>query len=211
MEPAKSFNNLILGQFVLSGVPIKVYVNGRFLTLTDTDDVEDPLIGFGMDLDGRMIQFSYPEVEFISVQGNKVDIATYNKGMEVDKPEEDKPEEDEPEKDDKKSDKLPKEGIVKEYTFGTGDIIKNINPKCKHFGSQGIVKKMMDIPSHGTVAIYTVTNNGDTFSPGDSLTKTVDQLEPVEDLDEKLVYYKDKKDKLRRFDTDKGANKKYEK
>jgi len=36
-----------------------------------------------MDGDGDMVQFSYLEVEFISVQGNKVDIATYNKGMET--------------------------------------------------------------------------------------------------------------------------------
>ena len=41
MEPAKSFNNVILGQFVLTGVPVKVYVGGRFLTITDADDVED--------------------------------------------------------------------------------------------------------------------------------------------------------------------------
>jgi len=81
MAEAKIFNNVILGQFVLSGVPIKVYTSGRFLTLTDTDDVEDPRIGFGMDEDGAMIQFTYPEVEFLSVQGNKVDIETYNKGM----------------------------------------------------------------------------------------------------------------------------------
>ena len=35
----KAFNNIILGQFVLTGVPIKVYVSGRFLTLTDADDI----------------------------------------------------------------------------------------------------------------------------------------------------------------------------
>jgi len=83
MPAAKSFNNIILGQFVLTGVPIKVYASGRFLTLTDADDIEDPTIGFGMDEDGAMVQFSYLEVEFISVQGNRVDIATYNKGMET--------------------------------------------------------------------------------------------------------------------------------
>ena len=82
MAIPKAFNNVIIGQFALTGVPVKVYTSGRFLTITDTDDVEDPLVGFGMDENGEMIQFSYPEVEFISVQGNKVDIETYNKGME---------------------------------------------------------------------------------------------------------------------------------
>ena len=81
MAAAKSFNNIILGQFVLTGVPIKVYASGRFLIITDTDDIEDPTIGFGMDEDGAMIQFSYQEVEFLQVQGNKIDIDTYNKGM----------------------------------------------------------------------------------------------------------------------------------
>ena len=81
MAEVKIFNNVILGQFVLSGVPIKVYVDGRYLTLTDADDVEDPRIGFGMDENGAMIQFLYSAVEFLSVQGNKVDIETYNKGM----------------------------------------------------------------------------------------------------------------------------------
>ena len=103
----KAFNNIILGQFVLTGVPIKVYVSGRFLTLTDADDIEDPTIGFGMDGDGEMIQFSYPEVEFISVQGNKVDIATYNKGMETlhsgeEVPAQKEEPEEEPESDDAK-------------------------------------------------------------------------------------------------------------
>jgi len=83
MPAPKIFNNIILGQFVLTGVPVKVYASGRFLTLTDADDIEDPTIGFGMDENGAMVQFSYPEVEFISVHGNRVDIATYNKGMET--------------------------------------------------------------------------------------------------------------------------------
>ena len=212
----KSFNNIIIGQFVLTGVPIKVYTKGRFLTITDADDVEDPLMGFGMDENGDMIQFTYPEVEFLSVRGNKVDIETYNKGMEGDK-DGDKPEEkaEEPKDDDKKSDKLPedvseitkdvfnakmkaidaekealkdKENALKKmpiddnvnnYTFGTGDIIKNINPECKHFGSMGVVKKIMNVPMHGKVAVYTVTNNGSTYKPGMSLMKTVDQLEKI--------------------------------
>jgi hypothetical protein len=101
------------------------------------------------------------------------------------------------------------------YTFGTGDIVKNINTKCPHHGSQGVVKHIETVPGVGTIAVYTVTNNGKTFKAGDSLTKTIDQLAPIQalddDIEEKLVYYKDKKDRLRRFDTDKSANKKYEK
>jgi len=32
----------------------------------------------------------------------------------------------------------------------------------------------------GTVVLYTVTNNGPTFKSGDVLTKTMDQLEPIQ-------------------------------
>ena len=66
------------------------------------------------------------------------------------------------------------------YTFGVGDIVKNKNTSCPHHGSIGVVKKMMDLPNEmGTVAIYTVMNSGPTYKAGDSLTKTIDQLEPI--------------------------------
>jgi hypothetical protein len=120
-EPAKVFNNVILGQFVLSGVPIKVYASGRFLTLTSTDDIEDPTIGFGMDEDGEMIQFSYPEVEFIQIHGNKVDIITYNKGMAAlhggdEAPADAEAAEEEPKKEESVSMKL--KDLIKENFLG---------------------------------------------------------------------------------------------
>jgi len=260
MAEAKYFNNTIIGQYVLTKVPVKVYANGRFLIITDVDDVEDPNMGFGMDENGGMRHFDYTAVEFLSVQGNKVDIETYNKGMadafgsgdeggdEGGDKKEEEPKEDAEDKGGifgkkkeesimklkdmikeisaeevdaeiegaeaqidaakakfkaaqaamkdtmKKSKdkikaakanlKVAEEGVVKEdhmgYTFGTGDIIQNKNPKCKHFGSKGIIDKVMELPGYvGKVAVYTVTNNGDTYSPGDKLTKTVDQLEKI--------------------------------
>ena len=348
MPAAKSFNNIIIGQFALTGIPTKVYVQGRFLTITDPDDVENPLIGFGMDENGRMIQFDYTQVEKLSVAGNDVDIKTYNKGMEKKFGAEEEGGDKDKEKDSGAAEKsalpggdekkeesynleedlptklkdlvstidinddhlskvfadnhgledgsgapspaagvelqtldtaddeeiagyeavggqdeteidheltvkagLPQtqdvhheesldddpleeisidemtkrfrklyeiskdeadakqlavdaeiaageakiksakdkeaelkkqpieDGVMNEYTFGTGDIVKDINPKCPHYGSKGIIQKMMDIPGKGVVAIYTVTNNGKTFKSGDKLSKTVDQLEKV--------------------------------
>ncbi len=61
------------------------------------------------------------------------------------------------------------------YTFGVGDIINNKNPGCVHYGSKGIV---IQIPKQGLIR-YTVTNTGDTYKPGDILTKTADQLEKI--------------------------------
>ena len=259
MEPAKIFNNVIIGQFALTGVPLKVYVNGRVLTITDVDDVEDPNIGLGMDADGKMRYFKYAQIEKLIVSGNDVTIDTYNAGMEArfaggegeeapadaDKPEEDETEEKkkgtsmsdgvvsmnlkdlikEISKDEvaaeiegataqiaaakaklkasqaamKTTVKTSKEkikaaksqpiddGVVQEdheeFTFGTGDIVKNINPKCKHFKSQGIVKSVDDIEGVGKVATYTVTNSGNTYSPGMSLTKTINQLSSIQATD----------------------------
>ena len=241
MSAANSFNNVIIGQFALTGVPTKVYVQCRFLTITDPDDVENPLIGFGMDENGQMIQFDYINVERLNIAGNEVTLDTYNKGMEKkfgagddgggeEEPEDEKaPEEEETkegppgmsdhynptklkdlikeiskdeykaqvkalkgEMDAKKAGmKAAKEklnnlkkqpiedGKISEYTFGTGDIVQDINPKCPHYGSKGIVQKTIDMPDKGIVAIYTVTNNGKTFKSGDKLAKTVDQLEKI--------------------------------
>ena len=83
MEPIKAFSNVIIGQFVLTRIPIKVYVDNRYLIITSTDDVQDPLIGFGMDEDGQMQRFDYRMIQHLSVgpTGNVIDLDAYNKAM----------------------------------------------------------------------------------------------------------------------------------
>jgi hypothetical protein len=74
--------------------------------------------------------------------------------------------------------------ISEPYIFQVGDVIRNTNPQCKHFGSMGIVQSVMDMDDNiGQLIKYLVTNYGDTFKPGMSLTKTPDQLEPMDDYD----------------------------
>jgi hypothetical protein len=59
-----------------------------------------------------------------------------------------------------------------------GDEIINTNPGCKHFKSTGIVTSVDSLPGEsGRVIKYVVTNAGDTFEPGDTLEKTLDQLD----------------------------------
>jgi len=264
MEPAKIFSNVVIGQFILTGVPVKVYVDGRYLTITDADDVEDPIFGFGMDEDGDMQRFDYRKVASLLVAGEQVDLETYNKGMEDkfggEEKEEDDKEENDKEGDDKEEDKeddkeeegseeenpfkdhyMPSLGnLIREvsreevdadiegaeaaidaakakakaaqaslkttikkskekikaakaqpideghadYTFGVGDIVKNKNKGCKHYGSIGVVKKLMRLANDmGVVALYTVVNSGPTFMPGQVLAKTIDQLEPIQKPD----------------------------
>jgi len=364
MEPIKAFSNVVIGQFVLTRIPIKVYVDSRYLTITSTDDVQDPLIGFGMDEDGQMHRFDYRRIEQLSISGNIVTLDTYNKALGVDTGEDSK--EEEPEEEPKKEESIQmseitrkvkvarekaykeellalkdketalklkqkelkaepiEDGIIREagytwediktfgdfqnhisnlkvdkniktgkdvakaitlgflpgwvgnvdtaigflkkainqddakkasgfigkldvddelqdivddtiednflkyiekfvmsqpantkigddfsmnkklqtyiakefdertisgfeesvnemhhnYTFGTGDIVKNINPSCEHFGSIGVIKKIIDLPNGmGKAAVYTVGNSGATYKPGMGLTKTLDQLE----------------------------------
>ena len=57
------------------------------------------------------------------------------------------------------------------YTFGKGDIVKDINPDCPHHGAEGEVTK------GGKIKItFKVTNNGKNYKEGDELEKTVDQM-----------------------------------
>lgn len=77
----------------------------------------------------------------------------------------------------------PKEGYASitknglERDFEIGSKVKNINPSCKHYGSEGIVEDVKDLPDDmGKVVKYRVTNDGATYKKGESLTKTIDQL-----------------------------------
>ena len=59
-----------------------------------------------------------------------------------------------------------------------GDVVKNTNPGCKHFGSLGVVLSVDRLPEDaGIVAKYMVLNSSDNFKRGQILVKTLDQLE----------------------------------
>ena len=100
-ETPEYFDNVTVGQYAMTGVPLKVYVTGEYLTITDPDDVENPLIGFGMLPNGEMEQFDYKQIEHLLVSGNVVDLETYKKAMEDDDKEEEEAEEGEEEESEK--------------------------------------------------------------------------------------------------------------
>ena len=65
--------------------------------------------------------------------------------------------------------------------FKIGDKVKNVNAKCKHHGSEGIVKEIRELPEDmGYAVIYEATNDGATWKKGDMLGKTEIQLEKIE-------------------------------
>lgn len=80
-ELPEYFDNIVLGQYAMTGVPLKVYANDRYYIIASPEDVDDPLIGYGMMSSGKMEPFDYRDIEHIMVSGNKVDLATYTKAM----------------------------------------------------------------------------------------------------------------------------------
>ena len=65
--------------------------------------------------------------------------------------------------------------------FKVGDKVKNVNAKCKHYGSEGIVKEIRDLPDDmGYAVVYECTNDGATWKKGDMLGKTEVQLQKIE-------------------------------
>ena len=69
--------------------------------------------------------------------------------------------------------------------FQIGDKIRNINAQCKHYGSEGIVKEIRELPEDmGYAVIYECTNDGPTWKKGDMLGKTEIQLKKIENQKE---------------------------
>jgi hypothetical protein len=65
--------------------------------------------------------------------------------------------------------------------FKVGDKVKNVNAQCKHYGSEGIVKEIRELPEDmGYAVIYEATNDGATWKKGDMLGKTEIQLQKIE-------------------------------
>ena len=66
------------------------------------------------------------------------------------------------------------------YEPSVGDKIVNNNPGCVHYRSEGIINNVDNLSNEaGRTITYIVTNDGDSFKKGDSLTKTMDQLTPI--------------------------------
>ena len=66
-------------------------------------------------------------------------------------------------------------GVSKPYEIQVGDMVRNINPTCTHYKSVG---KVLYVHDDGDIT-YQVNNQGATYTPGDELTKSADQLMKV--------------------------------
>jgi hypothetical protein len=58
-----------------------------------------------------------------------------------------------------------------------GDRIKNINTECTHYGSEGVIEDIQQLPyDMGYIVSYRTTNSGPTWKADEILKKTKDQL-----------------------------------
>ena len=56
---------------------------------------------------------------------------------------------------------------LSEYTYGSGDIVKDVNPTCPHYGAMGKVKSV-----NPRSVVFVVMNKGKNFKPGMKLEKS---------------------------------------
>jgi len=69
--------------------------------------------------------------------------------------------------------------------FDIGDKVRNINAMCKHYGSEGTVKEIRELPEDmGYGVVYECSNDGSTWKKGDLLGKTEIQLKKIENQKE---------------------------
>ena len=69
---------------------------------------------------------------------------------------------------------------LSEYTYGVGDVVKDVNPTCLHYGAIGKVKEV-----NPKYVKFVVMNNGDRFKKGQTLEKSHDQMKK---MNENKVY-----------------------
>jgi hypothetical protein len=63
---------------------------------------------------------------------------------------------------------------LSEYTYGSGDIVKDVNPSCPHYGAMGKVKSVGP-----KSVVFVVMNKGKNFKPGMELEKSHDQMKKM--------------------------------
>lgn len=80
---------------------------------------------------------------------------------------------------------IVQEKITSSTKFKTGDKVKNVNSTCKHYGSEGVVDSIEQMPDDiGYIVGYKTTNAGLTWTVDQHLKKTEDQLVLMDSIDD---------------------------
>src|SRR6056300_775462 len=80
---------------------------------------------------------------------------------------------------------------LSEYTYGTGDVVKDVNPSCPHYGAMGKVKSV-----NPRSVVFVVMNKGKNFKPGMELEKSHDQMKK---MNESINESKKEKDQIIKY------------
>jgi len=72
---------------------------------------------------------------------------------------------------------------LSEYTYGTGDVVKDVNPSCPHYGAMGKVKSV-----NPRSVIFIVKNKGKNFKPGMELEKSHDQMKKMNETINEITF-----------------------
>jgi hypothetical protein len=78
----KYFTNVLLQQYLVTKMPLKVFVNGEYLKIVDVDDLDDDMYGYGMQMSGESEPFDYREITQIMIGKNVFTLDQVNKAME---------------------------------------------------------------------------------------------------------------------------------
>ena len=100
----KYFSNVLIGQYFVTKIPVKVYVDDEYLRIVEYEDIEDPIYGYGMRTSGEMVPFDYRMVDHLLVGTNIIDLDTATKDSEGEDETKDTG------KKEKKSEEKPEEG-----------------------------------------------------------------------------------------------------
>lgn len=127
------FDNRLLAQYLATGVDVKVYVDGVYYVLASAEDVSNPVVGYGYDLNGKTFEFDYRGIEHILVNGVPIDMEqlekAYKGGDEKSKDGEAEADKTEPKKDEKE----------KKESISIGDYVQNVDFTRPEFLTKGSV------------------------------------------------------------------------
>lgn len=147
------FDHRLLGQYLATGVDVKVFVDGHYYVLASEEDVQNPVVGYGYDLNGKTYKFDYRGIQHILINGVALDMEQLEKAYEkksgdgkdsdakktdskkTDTATEEPPAEEEPKKEEPPAEEEPK----KEESIQFGDFVQNIDPVNNFFRTRGSV------------------------------------------------------------------------
>lgn len=102
----KFFNNSFLQKILNTHGQYKIFVNKEYLSVSDAEDIADPIEGIGFNQQGKPVKFQYAAIKEVLIGDQIFTVDQLN----PEEPKEEKPEkEDSKEEPDSKAEKPPKE------------------------------------------------------------------------------------------------------